>query len=177
MAHQAFSKGELLVTQQVYRRLHEELSPTNNQGAGRGFPVALQPNVSRPPWAPHLMRKGKQVNGIYLECFPRFLQQLWHRRAIRSALEFAAIVTPKQVGESERDRRTIATIARCLLKEGVFPHDLVEGMVLRGSLCLQQQVAALQTKRLNSLLGSHVKFDYVTSIEESCCIFIPCTPG
>ena len=38
--------------------------------------------------------------------------------------EFPATNTPQQNGVSERDGRTIANIARCLLKDAGFPKDL-----------------------------------------------------
>ena len=40
------------------------------------------------------------------------------------ALGFVATVTPQHVGVSERDGRTIANIARCLLKDGNYPSNL-----------------------------------------------------
>ncbi len=40
------------------------------------------------------------------------------------SMEYAATATPQQIGISERDGRTIATIARCLLKDGNFPPTL-----------------------------------------------------
>ena len=45
--------------------------------------------------------------------------------------EFAATNTPQQNGVSERDGRTIANIARCLLKDAEFPKSLEEKFFAR----------------------------------------------
>lgn len=54
-----------------------------------------------------------------------------------SSWEFAATVTPQQMGVPERAERTIVTIARCLLKDVNFPR----------SLCVEMFFAHLQKGR------------------------------
>ena len=78
---------------------------------------------STPLWPNHDRSAGLRIQHVRADkgtaCTSSAFQEFRNDSGI--ALEFAATATAQQVGVSERDGRTIATIARCLLKDGNFP--------------------------------------------------------
>ena len=80
--------------------------------------------------------------------------------------EIAATNTPQQNGVSERDGRTIANIARCLLKEAGFPKSLWGEMFFTATyLANRMPHSALQSQApFTVLFGVPAKLDHLRTI-------------
>ena len=79
---------------------------------------------------------------------------------------FAATNAPQQNGVPDRDGRTIAKIARCLLKDARFPKELWGEMSFTATyLANRMPHSALQTQApFTVLFGVHAKLDHLRAI-------------